>query len=158
MRNYMTVISYILKNTSMNVALIPHVVWDSNDDRRPLGWLYGHCPEQDRIVMLDDCDASTLKGYISRCRYMIAARTHASIAAYSTGVPTLVIGYSIKSQGIAQDLFETDKGYVLPVSEMKQATDLTDAFIELMRNEDQIKKRYECYLPYYLEHLNSSLL
>jgi polysaccharide pyruvyl transferase WcaK-like protein len=158
MRNYMAVIRYILQNTSMNIALIPHVVWGSNDDRRPLGWLYGHCPEHDRIVMLDDCDASTLKGYISRCRFMIAARTHASIAAYSTGVPTLVIGYSIKSQGIARDLFGTDKGYVLPVSEMKQVTDLTDAFIWLMNNEDIIKKRYECYLPDYLGGLKNSLL
>ena len=45
----------------------------------------------------------------------IGARTHATIAAYSSCVPTLVVGYSIKARGIAKDLFGTDEGYVLPV-------------------------------------------
>ena len=34
----------------------------------------------------------------------MGARTHAVISAYSTCVPTVAIGYSIKSRGIAIDL------------------------------------------------------
>ncbi|MFR4670990.1 MAG: hypothetical protein ACLT69_14285 [Intestinibacter bartlettii] len=55
-----------------------------------------------------------IKGYISRCR-LYRARTHATIAAYSTCVPTLVIGYSVKAKGIAKDIFGTYENYVLPV-------------------------------------------
>lgn len=49
--------------------------------------------------MIEDASCGDLKGYISRCRFLVAARTHASIAAYSTGVPALVAGYSVKARG-----------------------------------------------------------
>ncbi len=54
-------------------------------------------------------NAKELKGYISRCRAFVGARTHSTIAAYSTGVPTLAIGYSVKARGIAKDLFGTEE-------------------------------------------------
>ena len=50
---------------------------------------------------------------ISKCRFFVVARTHATIAAYSTGVPTIVISYSVKSRGIARDLFGDEKGYAV---------------------------------------------
>lgn len=62
--------------------------------------------------------AAQYKSIISRCDMFIGARTHATIAAYSTCVPTLVIGYSVKSKGIAKDIFGTDEGLVIPVSEI----------------------------------------
>ena len=68
--------------------------------------------------MIEDSPAEVLKGYISRCSFFVGARTHSTIAAYSTGVPTLVIGYSVKSRGIATDLFGTYDNYVLPVQEL----------------------------------------
>ena len=68
--------------------------------------------------MVGDAPCEELKGCISRCRFLVAARTHASIAAYSTGVPTLVAGYSVKARGIARDLFGTEDGHVLPVQAM----------------------------------------
>ena len=51
--------------------------------------------------MIQDDNCMVIKGYISRCELFIGARTHATIAAYSTGVPTLVLGYSVKARGIA---------------------------------------------------------
>ena len=41
---------------------------------------------------------------IAQCELLVCCRTHASIAGYSTGVPTLVLGYSVKAEGIAADL------------------------------------------------------
>ncbi len=158
LRNYATLIKFILENTSMNIALIPHVIWGSNNDQEPMRYLYDLFPEQDRIVMIEDQDAASLKGFISRCRFMVAARTHASIAAYSTGVPTLVVGYSIKSLGIARDLFGSNKGFVIPVKEMKQDRDLTNAFLWIMHNENQIRNRYDCFLTEYLKPLDHCLL
>lgn len=64
----------------------------------------------------------------------IGARTHATIAAYSSCVPTLVVGYSIKARGIAKDLFGTDEGYVLPVQALAKKEDLVNAFDWLYQN------------------------
>lgn len=108
MQNYEMLIEHILATSDMSVALIPHVVWSHNDDRKPLLLLYNKFRDTGRIYLQEDCNACELKSVISRCRFMVVARTHASIAAYSTGVPTLVVGYSVKAHGIAKDLFGTD--------------------------------------------------
>ena len=73
-----------------------------------------------------------LKGYIARCRFFIGARTHSTIAAYSSGVPTLVLGYSVKSKGIAKDLFGTYENYVLTVQQLKEYSELGRAFKSIM--------------------------
>ena len=115
---YRNFIRYILDNTDNGIAFVPHVVWSNNDDRRPLSELYNEFKDTGRAVMIEDSPAEVLKGYISECSFFVGARTHSTIAAYSTGVPTLVIGYSVKSRGIATDLFGTCDNYVLPVQEL----------------------------------------
>ena len=70
------------------------------------------------MVIIGDAPAALLKGYISKCSFFVGARTHSTIAAYSTGVPTLVIGYSVKSRGIATDLFGAYENYVIPVQDI----------------------------------------
>lgn len=50
-------------------------------------------------------NAAQLKYLISKFRFFIGARTHATIAAFSTGVPTVSIAYSVKAKGINRDLF-----------------------------------------------------
>lgn len=147
--NYIKLIEYIIKSTSMQVALVPHVVWSHNDDREPLNLLYKHFEHTNRMVQIQDCNAMELKGYIARCRFFVAARTHASIAAYSQEVPTLVVGYSVKARGIAQDIFGTDKGYVIPVQTLEKEDDLTLAFQFIVNNEDVIKSHYAAMMPSY---------
>ncbi len=73
---------------------------------------------------------------------MIAARTHASIAGYSTGVPTLVVGYSVKAVGIASDLFGIAINYVLPVNALSREEELTEAFSWLMKHYSQHLNNY----------------
>ncbi|WP_300727633.1 polysaccharide pyruvyl transferase family protein [uncultured Bacteroides sp.] len=151
LENYTNLIQYLINHTDMSVALIPHVVWDHNDDRKPLTILYNRFKETGRVILIDDAPAEILKGYIARCRFLIAARTHASIAAYSTQVPTLVVGYSVKAQGIATDIFGTDENYVIPVQSLKQPEDLTDAFKWLMQHESDIRTLYNNKMPSYCE-------
>lgn len=152
--NYEHLIAFILQYTDLNIALIPHVVWSHNDDRTTLNRLYQQYKSSDRIILLEDCNAMELKGYISRCRFLIAARTHASIAGYSTGVPTLVVGYSVKAVGIASDLFGTAKNYVLPVNALSREEELTEAFSWLMKQEENIRNHYSQYLNNYIAGLN----
>ena len=149
--NYEALIRYILSETDMNVCLIPHVTWEYNDDRVPLRYLYEKFRDSGRICMVEDGNCCQLKGYIARCRFFVGARTHATIAAYSTGVPTLVVGYSVKSRGIARDLFGTEENYVLPVQNLSTETDLTDAFCWLMENEGLVRTKLEEVMPEYKE-------
>lgn len=147
--NYTKLIQYILDNTDMKIALIPHVVWDDNDDREPLSKLYERFKSTNRVVMIDDCNCIELKGYISRCRLFIGARTHATIAAYSTCVPTLVVGYSVKAKGIAKDIFGTYENYVIPVQILENSDDLINSFKWIYKNEDNIKEHLNKFMPDY---------
>lgn len=152
MENYEGLIKYIIDTTDMQIALIPHVVWDNNDDRKPLRVLYNKFKDTGRVVMLEDHNCMELKGYISRCRFFIGARTHATIAAYSTCVPTLVIGYSVKAKGIAKDIFGTYENYVLPVQSLSNKDDLINAFEWMKGNEDDIRKYLNEGMPVYKEN------
>ena len=155
LQNYVNLIQNIIDNTDMQVALIPHVVWRHNDDREPLRCLFDLFKETGRVVMLEDHNAEELKGYIARCRFMVVARTHASIAAYSTHIPTLVVGYSVKARGIAKDIFGTEENYVIPVQSLKNENELVKGFQWLMEKEDEIKGRYAAFMPKYVGRLSS---
>lgn len=151
MENYENLIQHIIDTTSMQIALIPHVVWKQNDDRKPLKFLYEKFKDTKRVVMLDDYNCMELKGFISRCRMFIGARTHSTIAAYSTCVPTLVIGYSVKAKGIAKDIFGTYENYVLPVQSLSNKDDLINAFEWMKNNENEIRNHLESFMPSYKE-------
>ena len=151
--NYRHLIRHILTATPYSLMLIPHVVWKGNDDRVPLQVLYEEFKDSQRIIMLDDSDAESLKGHISRCRFLVAARTHASIAGYSTGVPTLVVGYSVKARGIATDLFGDDTHFVVPISSLQEPAQLTHAFQWIVSHEDEIRQRYKDIIKNYMAPL-----
>lgn len=148
---YKALMQYIIDTTDMQIALIPHVVWARNDDRIPIQALYEQFKESSRVVMIEDGDCETLKGYISHLKMFIGARTHATIAAYSTMVPTLVVGYSVKALGIARDLFGTHEDYVIPVQQLKQKEDLIQAFDWLCGNETAIRQKLMEVIPAYCE-------
>lgn len=148
---YATLMQYILDYTSYGIALIPHVVWKNNNDLEPLELLYNRFKDSNRIVLIRDCNCMELKGYIARCRFFIGARTHATIAAYSNCVPTLVLGYSVKSRGIAKDLFGEEKNYVLPVQGIRNKDELMEAFQWLENHEDEIRIHLQKIMPDYIK-------
>ena len=150
LENYVNLIRWIMDNTEYYVALIPHVVWESNDDRCVLQKLYDLFEDKSRMILETDHSAPELKYIISKCYAMVAARTHASIAAYSTGIPTLVIGYSVKARGIARSLFGTERDYVLSAQELEESGQLRDRFQWLMLHYDEIKEHLSKMLPNYL--------
>lgn len=153
--NYRTLIRSILDNTDCSIVLIPHVIWKGNDDREILKQLLNEFGSSERIVIIQDYNCMQLKGFISKCRIFVGARTHATIAAYSTGVPTLVLGYSVKSRGIAKDLFGSDEHYVVPVQKLNTNNDLTEAFWWLWDHEAQIRSQLDEALPEYVSRIYS---
>ena len=151
MANYKALMEHIIQTTDMQIALIPHVVWERNDDRKPLRELYETFKSSGRVVRIEDGSCEELKGYIARCRMFIGARTHATIAAYSSLVPTLVVGYSVKAKGIAKDLFGSYENYVLPVQQLQDKEDLIGAFEWLKDYEEDIRRDLCRVMPAYKE-------
>lgn len=151
MKNYRVLIRYILDHTDMSVALIPHVVWERNDDRKTLAELYRYFEDEPRVLQIGDHSCEELKGYIAECRFFIGARTHATIAAYSSQVPTLVVGYSVKAKGIARDLFGTDENYVIPVQSLREEGELIKAFSRMLEQEEELKDRLAQVIPPYVD-------
>lgn len=149
MLNYEYLVKHIIDATDMQIVLIPHVVWNHNDDRIPLRKIYEKFKDTNRVVLLEDYNCMELKGFISKCRMFIGARTHATIAAYSSCVPTLVIGYSVKAKGIAKDIFGTYENYVLPVQKLKNKDDLIKSFEWMKNNENNMRKHLNDFIPSY---------
>ena len=147
---YEGLIQHIIDTTDNNIALIPHVVWDRSNDFIPLTSLYEKFKDTGRVILLQDHNATQLKGFIARCRLFIGARTHATIAAYSSCVPTLVIGYSVKARGIARDLFGTEDKYVLPVQDLKTTKQLIEGYEWLNDHADDITQKLKKSVPEYI--------
>lgn len=147
--NYRRLIEHILQTTDNCVALIPHVMWNHNDDRLTLKELYRGYEGNERVLLFPDMSCRKLKYIISQCRAFIGARTHATIAAYSSHVPTLVVGYSVKARGIARDLFGDEEHYVLPVQVLENPDELIRAYDWMMDREQEIRTKLEQIMPQY---------
>lgn len=150
--NYRELIKYILEQTSSNVALIPHVIKANSDDRIPQKMLYEEFKSTGRVILFNEnaeLNCMQLKYIISKCKMIITARTHASIAAYSTGVPTLVVGYSVKAKGIAKDLFDTYDNYVISVQEINEKEALLNNYKWLESNRLEIASHLSNILSEY---------
>lgn len=114
-----------------SLLLVSHVTMPADNDCDALGALE-QClsqGERERICRTpENLSAAQLKFLISRCELLVCCRTHASVAGYSTGVPTLVLGYSVKSRGIGADL--SMERWVLPAEEGTFLPRLTAALWE----------------------------
>lgn len=150
MKNYMALIHYIIDSTDMQIALIPHVTWGHSNDLELLMKLYDAFKDTGRLVIIEDHNCMELKGYIARCRMFIGARTHAIIGAYSSCVPTLAVGYSVKAKGIAKDLFGTYHDYVIPVQTLEKQDDLIEAFKWLKEREINVREHLEKGMEEYI--------
>jgi polysaccharide pyruvyl transferase WcaK-like protein len=148
----------VLHRIDLPVVLIPHVmmspnIFPSNDDflfmqdvRNALE------PAMRERVLLYDARQHTckqIKGVISRLRAFAGSRTHATIAALSTNVPTFCIGYSVKSRGINRDLFGHEE-WVAHFSELAGQR-LAERIECLLREENNVRHHLANVIPDYAE-------
>jgi colanic acid/amylovoran biosynthesis protein len=134
MHNFLNLSLSVLTETNFNIALIPHVVMPMDNDYDVLAALYALLPNslKSRIWLVSNkLSAAQYKYIISQCAAFTASRTHASIAAYSTGVPCLAIGYSVKAAGIARDLAMNE--YVVKVFDIRAEDDLLIRFRHMLQ-------------------------
>lgn len=141
---YQTIVNFIheiVNKTKMNVILIPHVFWPDENDLDLLSKIKNEFSDEKRVILIDrHYNSAQLKYIISQCRYFIGARTHSVIAAYSSGVPTLALGYSIKSKGIAKDIFGDYEHYVYDSKSLDNYDAFYKAFMYIVENENYIRK------------------
>ncbi len=152
-------VRYIIDKTDMNVCLIPHVysIKNNRNDYPILKAVYDEI-KSDRISIVDrELNCRELKHIISKCKFFMGARTHSTIAAYSSGVPTLVLGYSVKSKGIATDLFGTYNGYVIPYTDITENNEMLRALKNIFKKEQEIKDIYKSVLPEYKRQLTDAI-
>ncbi|BCR06711.1 hypothetical protein DESUT3_37800 [Desulfuromonas versatilis] len=141
----------VVVEKGMGVLLVPHVTAlcrdESKSDYGYMKILISKCADLgDRIKLAPDCfNAAQLKYIIGNLRYFIGARTHATIAALSSGIPTVSIAYSIKAQGINKDLFDTDE-MVLNTPELS-ANELMKYFEWLVDNEVRMTRKLKERIP-----------
>jgi polysaccharide pyruvyl transferase WcaK-like protein len=141
-------IHHILNTTDMTLALTPHVMEDGNNDYEILHSYYEDYKDNRRVILLPNhLNATQYKGFISRMRFFIGARTHATIAAYSNFVPTMVLGYSIKSKGISKDIFGEEK-LVLSIDEISSSLKLIAKFDEMVREEKELRLKLQKSIPH----------
>lgn len=151
-------INYILHNTTMNIALIPHVVMPSDNDIRILNVIYNYYKYHKRICIIsENLSASEYKYIISKCRFFIGARTHAMIAAYSSCIPSIAITYSTKGRGIAKDIMGTDDHCAITLEELSNG-ELIKYFIEIQEKETYFKNKLIKQVPFVIKSCQESFL
>lgn len=150
-REVVAFIRDVVSKRNLRVLLLPHVdpldnsVFNS-DSHYMRGLLNQVADLGDRVRMAPNkLNAGQLKHLLSKMRYFMGARTHATIGAISMSVPTLSIAYSVKAKGINKDLFG-DLRYVLDTPKVTSAT-LMEGLDLLIRDEAAIKALLADKLP-----------
>lgn len=134
---YQSLVDEILSKTDYNIALLPHVEVSVDNDFEALSQLHGIDGSEDRIFRIPvGLSAAEYKYIISKSEACVAARTHVTIAAWSSGVPCLAVGYSAKARGIAEDLGQ--EKWVVDINVINKEI-LYNAFICLNKEKVNIK-------------------
>lgn len=151
-KNILSLFDYILNNTQFDIVLIPHVFWKGQDDRISCNYFYDRFKENQRVHVLNTENMSycQIRYAISKCKFFLGARTHAMISAYSTCVPSIALGYSIKSKGIAKDLMLPNYT-VLDYRNLQCDDEIVERFKQLQNNEADIRKLLKEEMPGYIE-------
>jgi len=100
-------INAVLNFTDCHIVLLPHVqdLNPHNDDNNIVKRLIDHSEPNSRIhAAFGPLSASDFKAIVGGASLLISERMHACIAGLSQCVPTLTIGYSVKANGIMNDL------------------------------------------------------
>jgi polysaccharide pyruvyl transferase WcaK-like protein len=148
----------VSKAVKRPIALIPHVNATEATRSCDPGWYYkddygflAGVKNDPRLkglsitLLSNELSAPELKHEISRLWAFAGARTHATIAAFSTGVPCISLAYSVKARGLNKDVLGTTDFCISPT--MLSPTRLVDAFKELEGARTDIIQRYELVIP-----------
>jgi polysaccharide pyruvyl transferase WcaK-like protein len=142
-------VNHVISKYGADIVLVPHVIREmkTQNDFAVCEEVSGRIGAKSRCYVLPQTlNACELKYCISKCDYFIGARTHSTIAALSTSVPTISIGYSVKAWGINDDLLGSCD-YVLDIQTLRSDT-LIAKFEQLHGQHDEILRRLRTSVPH----------
>jgi len=143
---FSSLVRHIVDTYHMGVLLVPHVMQFMNDDRVLLSALLAQVDRAANVRLLPSgLSAAQTKYAISKCRMFIGARTHSTIAAMSSLVPTITIGYSIKGEGIPLDVYGRH-GFAIDSRNMT-IDDLVASFQSMLSQEAFMRTRLAYIVP-----------
>ena len=149
------IVKAVCREFQRPVLLIPHVsaAEANNDDFSFLRSVHDLAVEEKAhgVTLIEgNLSAPEMKWVISECSAFAGARTHATIASISSGVPTLSLGYSRKARGLNRDIYG-HLDYCLSASCLT-----VDSFMEhfrlMMDKEFQIREHLRSCQPQILEN------
>ena len=125
-----------------DVLLFPHT-WapagDVESDNEACEELKRSLPDalRDRVrIVAAEYDANEIKWIIGQCRFVVAARMHACIAALSQGVPAVGVAYSMKFRGVFETVGMED--WVMDGREMN-SEEAISAILTKYANSDSVR-------------------
>ncbi len=133
------IVSHLAEATEMPIYLIPHVTSPHPNDHSFMQQMLSKVHDDvDITLMPSKYNAEETKWIISKMLVFAGARTHSTIAALSSSVPTLSFAYSIKAQGINRDIFGSTK-YCLDPSHLDPEA-VTKHLLSMLDNSMIIKE------------------
>lgn len=142
-------IDRLLASCELPIVLIPHVASrdPANDDWSLLERVVRRVAAPDRVTAIaTQYSAAAAKWVIGRATAFVGARTHATIAALSQGVPTLSLAYSTKAWGINEDLFG-HHDFCLDFRRLVPVDRIAESVGGLLRERQAVRRRLEEQLP-----------
>lgn len=129
------IIHLLLNEVEYPLVFIPHV----KSDYDFMQYIRSFVEDSSRIILIDkNLNAAEMKWIISKAECNIACRTHSTIASFSTAVPTISLGYSMKSKGLNLQMYGHER-YLLYKTEITPIKVLS-AFREVSQSNDRIRK------------------
>lgn len=147
LENTIACIQKLLEEGFGPILLVPHVFKDINDDHKFLCQVIERLPQwrSQLAIVPKTLNAAELKWVIGKTRLFAGARMHSTIAALSSCVPTLSLGYSMKATGVNEDLFN-NLNWLLPVEQLNPEN-LVGKMGEMKQSEASIKTHLKATIP-----------
>lgn len=143
----------LLAETGAQVLLIPHV-----EDHNPKNNDLLACDElmrrldfhPDLRLARGFLTSNEFKAIVARCDMVVAERMHVAIGGLSSGVPTFVIGYSVKGHGIMSDAMGVDslaEGLVTPLEAFMESPAEDDKILAVWTRREALAETLRARLP-----------
>ena len=132
--------------TEAPIYLIPHVTIPGSNDYEFMRKALSQTGRSlNNVTLIPTYNAAEIKWIISQMALFAGARTHATIAALSSCVPTLSFAYSIKAVGINRDIFGSES-YVLAPQNIN-ATNTVEKVSSMLADIDNIQSELKQKIP-----------
>ncbi len=140
-------IDYVTHSCDATILLIPHVMYQGNDDLLACNAVMRKIKRKNRVILAGNYNmqADELKEAIAQCNYFIGCRTHSTIAALSSFVPTIAIAYSKKALGIFEQVYG-HADYIVDGSSIT-LDKLIEAFEEVRSHREKIVELLKKRVP-----------